>query len=305
MGGRERVACFDIGTHTTNFLVAEARDGRVVPVAEALRFTRLGEGLVAGGPVSAAAMARLDAVLGELVEVADALGAGPRLAGLTSASRDASNQGELLALVARHGVTAQVVSGEEEATLTLEGVLSDGAAGRVTVIDIGGGSTELVSGRPGALSLRVSVDIGSVRLRDRHWPRLPPAPEDVARLRRDARAAIDGASVPVPLPSPVVGVAGTVACLVALSRGLDRLDPQRLEGAIIDAATVRRLARHLVTLSPAEVSALAPEVMAGRAELLPSGATLLDVLMEALGVPELRFSTRGLQHGLASRALNP
>ncbi len=300
---KRRVASFDIGTHTTKLLVADVEDGRLTSAREVLRFTRLGEGLRPGGPVSVDALARLDAALAELVGVADALDADSYVAGLTSAARDASNAAEVLAAVARHGIDGRIVSGEEEADLTLAGVLSDGFRRSVSVIDIGGGSTEIICGRPGAVTYRASLEIGSVRLRDRHFASSPrPAPEAVARFRRDARAALDEAAPPRPLPGPVIGVAGTVACLAGLATGLERLDPERLEGARVDAVTVSRLARHLLTLTPDEVLALAPELLAGRASLLASGATLLDVLLEGLAVGEVRYSTRGLQHGLALSA---
>jgi exopolyphosphatase/guanosine-5'-triphosphate,3'-diphosphate pyrophosphatase len=299
---KRRVATFDIGTHTTNFLVADIEDGRLTSLRDALRFTRLGEGLRPGGPVTVDALARLDAALAELVSVADALDAECYVAGLTSAARDASNAGEVLATVARHGIDGRVLSGDEEADLTLAGVLSDGSRQSVSVIDIGGGSTEIICGRPGAVTYRASLQIGSVRLRDRHFTSSPPSPDAVARLRRDVRAALDAAAPPTPLPGPVIGVAGTVACLAGLAAGLERIEPERLEGASVGSVTVSRLARHLVTLTPDEVLALAPELLAGRASLLPSGATLLDVLMEGLAVGELRYSTRGLQHGLAMSA---
>lgn len=296
---KRRVAAFDIGTHTTNFLVADIEDGRLTSVREALRFTRLGEGLLPGGPVTVAALARLDAVLTELVGVADALDAECYLAALTSAARDAANAAELLATVARHGIDARIVSGEDEAELTLAGVLSDGSDGSVSVIDIGGGSTEIICGRPGAVSYRRSLDIGSLRLRDRHFVSAPPSPDAVARFRRDVRATLDAAGPPRPLPGPVIAVAGTAACLAGLATGLERLDPERLQGTRLAAVTVSRLAAHLATLTPDGVLALAPELLAGREHLLPSGATLLDTLLEGLGVSELSYSTRGLQHGLA------
>ncbi|MEZ4265679.1 MAG: exopolyphosphatase [Myxococcota bacterium] len=299
---KRRVATFDIGTHTTNFLVADVEDGRLSCVREVLRFTRLGEGLKPGGPALPEALARLDAALDELVGIADALEADCYLAGLTSAARDASNRDAIVATVTRHGIDGRVLSGDEEADLTLAGVLSALGPGEVTVIDIGGGSTEIVRGAPGAISVRASLEIGSVRLRDRHFATSPPSPEAVVAFRRDVHAALDAAGLPRPLAGPVVGVAGTVACLAGLASGLDELDPARLEGCTLSAVTVGRLARHLLTLSPAEVLALAPALLEGRAELLPSGATLLDVLLEALQVRELRFCTRGLQHGLALTA---
>ncbi|MEM1043527.1 MAG: exopolyphosphatase [Bacteroidota bacterium] len=289
-----RIATIDVGTNTALLLVADVGGGRLEVVREADRYVRLGQGVDAEHRLAPEAMQRVIAALTDYKAIADDLGAEHVVIGATSASRDARNLGELTEQAARLGLDYQVISGEEEALWTFRAACSAYPdLDRVCVIDIGGGSTEVVAGRAAeGEPRRRSVDIGSVRLTERHFPELPPSAEAVQQAEAFAAEAFSGLRVEASLP--LLGSSGTVRVLGAL---VHRQEPT----APVTAATVRAWRDRLLGLSAAEVLAVHPDLLAGRSDVYAAGLLLLDAFMQRFGFEAVRPSPRGLRHGLALR----
>ena len=293
-----RVAAVDLGTNSTRLLVADVVDGSVAELARRLEITRLGEGVDARGRLLPAAIARVRACLAEYGRVAEALGAERKLAIATSAVRDAENGKAFLREIERsHGFATRLLSGDEEAALTFRGVTSGRAVAEGTlVVDIGGGSTELVLGGPAGVSWAASLQIGSVRLTERFLASDPPAPPELEACAQHVRASLPGLE-----PAAAIGVAGTVTTLATLDLGLERWDPERTHG--------HRLAREAVAAQLERLAALplarrerVPGLEPARAPVIVAGALILRELMAVYGLREIETSERDILHGAALAA---
>jgi exopolyphosphatase/guanosine-5'-triphosphate,3'-diphosphate pyrophosphatase len=313
-----RIAVVDLGTNSTRLLVAEVRDGEVRELARGTEITRLGEGVDASGRLADAAVERVHEAVAEFRREIDRLGAERTVAVATSAVRDADDGEEFLAgLADRFAFEARAISGEEEARLTFGGATSarrvaGGHAARVAlgedprtlVIDIGGGSTELVIGRPGSgPAFDVSTRAGSVRQTERHLPDDPPAPEAVAALAAEVRETFAQA-VPAALRRGVgdgVAVAGTATSLAAVDQRLEPYDASRVDGYELSFAACERLLDRLARLPLPERREL-PGLHPGRAPTIVAGAVILVEAMRAFGLESVRISEADLLHGAALEA---
>jgi exopolyphosphatase/guanosine-5'-triphosphate,3'-diphosphate pyrophosphatase len=299
-----RVAVVDLGTNSTRLLVADVEDGRVRTLDRRTVVTRLGEGVDASGRLSAAAIERvLDAVAG-FRESIDAHDAERIVAVATSAVRDAENGDELRgALRERFGVNARTISGDEEARLTFLGATSGRPAegAETLVLDIGGGSTEFVIGRPGhAPDFHVSTRLGSVRQTERHLPDDPPPPAGLAALRAEVRETI-AAEVPQALRAETgsgIAVAGTATSLAAIDQSLAPYDPERVHGYVLERSACARMLEMLAALPLAErreVTGLHPD----RAPTIVAGAAILVEGMDAFGLDRIEVSEADILQGAA------
>lgn len=289
-----RIATVDVGTNTALLLVADVGDERLEVVREVDRYVRLGQGVDAHRRLAPEAMARVIAALTDYQALAYDLGAETVVIGATSASRDARNLDELAEQVRRLGMEYRVISGEEEALWTFRAACSAYPdLDAVCVVDIGGGSTEVVVGRARAEEpTRTSVDIGSVRLTERCFSDLPPSSGAVERAEQMVAEAFDGLMVDASLP--LLGSSGTVRVLGALAR-------PEAPTAPVSAGAVRTWRDRLLGLSAAEVLALNPDLLAGRADVYAAGVLILNAFMQRFGFEAIHPSPRGLRHGLALR----
>jgi exopolyphosphatase/guanosine-5'-triphosphate,3'-diphosphate pyrophosphatase len=301
-----RVATIDIGTNTVLLLVAElGKDGALTAFEERATITRLGEGVDQRRSLSPAAIERTNECLSAYATAIRAAGA-ERIAVVgTSAMRDAKGGDEVRAHVARVlGVEARVISGDEEARLTFAGAVSGLGlpAGEITVFDIGGGSTEVVLGRvdargaPTEISFARSFDIGSVRLTERHVKNDPPTPAELNALRLAADAEF-AELVPVG-DRPVVGIAGTMTTLAAVSLAMATYDGAAVHGHIMLRREIEHVVRDLAAKPLSErksVIGLEPK----RADVIVAGGTIAAVLLERLAAGRVRISDRGVRWGLA------
>ena len=284
-----RVAAIDLGTNTTRLLVADVVDGTVHDLARRSQITRLGEGVDARGRLLPLPIARVRNTLSEYRRALEGYGAERVLAVATSAVRDAENGEAFLGEVEwSYGFTTRLLSGDEEAELTLRGVgVEDGL-----VVDIGGGSTELIGE-----GLHESIDIGSVRLTERKLRSDPPTERELEWAAASVRELLpDG-----PKPQRAVGVAGTITTLAALDLGLEEYDPDRVHGHHLSADGVDRQRHRLAALPLAErreVPALEPE----RAPVIVAGAVILEEVMAHFGLDEIEASERDILHGIALEA---
>ena len=277
-----RVAVADIGTNTTRLLVADVDDGHVHELERRTTVTRLGEGVDASGRLADGAIERVTKVLEEYHAVIEALGPERAIALATSAVRDAENGEAFLGEVEwGYGFVTRLLSGDEEAQLTRRGV--DPAAGTL-VLDIGGGSTELILDER-----HVSLPMGSVRFTERYG-------EDVARCTMEARALLPALS-----PDAATGVAGTVTTLAALDLGLEQYDRERVHGHRLSRAGAREQQDRLAGMNVAErrgMPALEPE----RAPVIVAGAAILVAVLDAYALEAIEVSEHDLLDGVALAA---
>jgi exopolyphosphatase / guanosine-5'-triphosphate,3'-diphosphate pyrophosphatase len=301
-----RVAVVDIGTNSTRLLVAEVEGEDVRQLDRRTTVTRLGEGLEASGRLSDDAMARVSVALAAYRERIDELRAERVVAVATSAMRDAANGPDFRAQIeTRFGIDARTISGDEEARLTFLGATSGrNADGAALVIDIGGGSTEYVTGRPGGdPEFHVSTQMGSVRHTERHLHTDPPTAAELNALGEDARAIVE-AGVPAQVRERVesgIAVAGTATSLAAIDQQLDPYDPDKVHGYRLSLDSCERLVARLGHLSVAqrrELAGLHPE----RAPSIVAGAGILLESMRAFGLGEIEVSETDILHGAALTA---
>jgi exopolyphosphatase/guanosine-5'-triphosphate,3'-diphosphate pyrophosphatase len=286
-----RVAAVDLGTNSTRLLVADVDDGRVEEVARDSQITRLGEGVDERRKLLPLPVARVRNVLSEYRREAERLGAERVLTIGTSAVRDAENGEAFLGEIEwSYGFTTRLLSGEEEAELTRRGVANGRAVGDETVVlDVGGGSTELITARD-----RVSLDLGCVRLTERHLRSDPPAREELDDAARAVREALPDWS-----PRDAIGVAGTVTSLAALELG--EYDPEQTHGYRISRASVERQLERLASLPLAERRVL-PGLEPERAPVIVAGALIVREFLDRYGLDGLKVSERDLLHGVALEA---
>ena len=300
-----RVAVVDLGTNSTRLLVADVVDGRVDEVVRRLRITRLGEGVDARRRLLPLPIARVRNTLTDYRREAEELGAERTLAIATSAVRDAENGEAFLGEVEwSYGFTTRLLTGEEEARLTFRGVANGaGERGQRLVVDIGGGSTELVMGRGDEIDFRASLDLGCVRMTERFLPSDPPSVDELEACGGAVRSVL-AEHVPEHLEarghSPV-GVAGTVTALAALDLGLTAYDPERVHGHALAAAAVGSQLARLAALPLAE-RRLVPGLEPERAPVIVAGAVILREVLGFFELERVVASERDLLHGAALEA---
>ena len=303
------IAVVDLGTNSTRLLVAEVRDGRVDELVRRSTVTRLGEGVDGSGRLARAAIERVLTTLAGYRELIDRHGADPVVAVATSAVRDSANRDELLgAMRDRFGIEARMISGDEEARLTFRGATAARDAGTSTlVVDIGGGSTELVIGRPGAdPDFHVSTQAGSVRQSERHLDNDPPTAQQLGCLRREVRDVF-AAAVPENLRAGVesgIAVAGTATQLAAVDLAVERRDGDRVDGHRLTRDACQRLLSTLAALpleQRREVSGLDPD----RAPTIVAGAAILLEAIDVFGLEVVEVAVADILHGAALSALSP
>jgi exopolyphosphatase/guanosine-5'-triphosphate,3'-diphosphate pyrophosphatase len=301
-----RVATIDIGTNTVLLLVAERGDGGALrAIAERATITRLGEGVDRTRRLSPAAVTRTCDCLAEYGAVIGQLRAERVSIVGTSAMRDAAGGDALRAKVrALLGADVRVLSGEEEARLAFRGAiggLTFEGGGDVAVFDIGGGSTEVVTGRIGPsgpiVDFAASYDVGSVRLTERYVLHDPPTADERAAMTSAARDAF--APVPQLGPSTVpVGIAGTMTTLAAVSLELDPYDGARVHGHRMTRGDLRRAVERITAVS-LETRQRLPGMEPNRADVIVGGAMVALALLDHWGSSAVRISDRGVRWGLA------
>jgi exopolyphosphatase/guanosine-5'-triphosphate,3'-diphosphate pyrophosphatase len=298
----ERFATIDVGTNTVLLLVAERRGRELAPVLERAEITRLGRGVDATGRLDPAAIRETVTTLADYARAARALGAEVVACVATSAARDARNGAEFFdAARAAAGLTPEVIPGDEEARLVWSSAWRDfGRTGApLAVLDVGGGSTELCFGDGPAPRGRASLQVGAVRLTERHVHGDPPSAAEVERLRAAAREAVRpfAAMEGRPAGGDLVGVAGTVTTLAAVVQRLPVYDAERVHGATLRFDEIEGLATTLAALTVRERAAL-PGMEPKRADVILAGAVIVAEAMRATGFESLLVSDRGVRWGL-------
>jgi exopolyphosphatase/guanosine-5'-triphosphate,3'-diphosphate pyrophosphatase len=312
-----RLATIDIGTNTAQLLVVEWEDDTLRRLHAAERFVRLGEGVDRRGRIGRAAQGRLLAALREHKHTAEEYGATTIVVAGTSALRDATNRQAVLDRIHNDlGLSVGILSGEEEALWSFAAACSafDDLTGPCLVVDVGGGSTELIAGRDpsqyepnyiGAMTDRVSLDMGCVRLTERCFSSQPPSSEEVDRVEHLIDTTLDNTAFPVGADPTLIGTAGTATALALVHSGPDSTwDALHGGSFVLSQNDVRRWRKRLLELRVDAIRALHPEAMEGRADVFPVGVILLDRILAHYGLESLRVSPYELRHGLALRALS-
>ncbi|NML53184.1 Ppx/GppA family phosphatase [Streptomyces sp. R302] len=298
-----RVAGIDCGTNSIRLLVADVRPdtGELVELDRRMTIVRLGQGVDRTGRLAPEALERTFAACREYAAVIKELGAERIRFVATSASRDAENRQDFVdGVVAILGVEPEVISGDQEAAFSFTGATGSlPGDDRRLVVDIGGGSTEFVVGTREVEAAR-SVDIGCVRLTERHVRHDPVTAEEAEAIRADVRAALDLAAGTVPITSAatLVGLAGSVTTVAALALGLAEYDSEKIHHSRISAAQVAEVTRRLLASTHDERAAV-PVIHPGRVDVIVAGALVLQEIVERVGATEVVVSEHDILDGIA------
>ncbi|HEY3672526.1 MAG TPA: Ppx/GppA phosphatase family protein [Acidimicrobiia bacterium] len=309
----KRVAAVDIGTNSVRLLVADVdgaspRDAKVVPIDRRMRITRLGQGVDKTRALAPEAIERTVAVLREYRAALDEHGVTEVRATATSAARDSSNRDDFFA--AAHdalGVTPELLSGEEEASLSFLGATADlDAPAPYLVVDIGGGSTEFVLGTDAPTGL-VSLEMGCVRVTEQYLESDPPAPEELSNAVAAVRDLV--ADVPRVIPgateaATLVGLAGTVTTVAAVELGIAEYDPEKIHHFVLTREAAEDVFRTLATEN-AEQRAHNPGLEPGRVDVIVGGAAVLVGIFRTLGFGEMLVSEADILDGLVRSQVTP
>jgi exopolyphosphatase/guanosine-5'-triphosphate,3'-diphosphate pyrophosphatase len=295
-----RVAAIDCGTNSLRLLIADITGERKSDVHREMRVVRLGEGVDRTGSLAPQAIERTRVALDDYAATCRELQVEHVRMVATSASRDASNGEDFRVMVVEVlGAEPEVISGDEEAALSVLGATKDLTGGPFLVMDIGGGSTEVVLGEASVTAAR-SVDIGCVRLTERHLRSDPPTAAEVAAAESDIDAAIALVRevVPVEEAATAVGLAGSVTTVAALALSLPSYDAMRIHLSRISAGDIDKVTSELLAMTRAERAAL-PVMHPGRVDVIGAGALILRRLVERLGLVEVLVSEADILDGIA------
>jgi exopolyphosphatase/guanosine-5'-triphosphate,3'-diphosphate pyrophosphatase len=299
-----RVAAVDCGTNSIRLLVADVEGNTLIDVDRRMEIVRLGEGVDRTGRFAPAALERTFAACRRYAEIIEKTKAARVRFVATSASRDVANRDEFVGGVrAAFGVDPEVVTGDEEAELSFLGatreLLGGGYETPFLVVDIGGGSTEFVLGGTSVQAAR-SVDVGCVRMTERHLHDDPPTAEQAAAARADIEGAIALAAetVPIEQTATLVGLAGSVTTVAAMALDLPAYLPERIHQSRIAAAEVRSVTERLLAMTREERASL-PFMHPGRVDVIGAGALILACVVDAVAAEEVLVSEHDILDGVA------
>jgi len=302
-----RVAAVDLGTNSTRLLVADVEDGDIHDVVRETRVTRLGEGVDARGKLLPLPIARVRNVLTDFRRTIETLGAERTLAIATSAIRDADNGESFLGEIEwSYGFATRLLTGHDEALLTFRGVTSDRrVADRTVIVDLGGGSTELVAADEDGVRWHDSLDMGSVRLTERFLHSDPPTGSELDACANAVRALLaervpDGVRAAA---STAIGVAGTITSVAALDLELDDYDREQVHGHVLTLDALERQLERLASIPVEErrgIRPLDPE----RAPVIVAGVAIVREIVDFLGLDAIEVSERDILDGAALAALD-
>jgi exopolyphosphatase/guanosine-5'-triphosphate,3'-diphosphate pyrophosphatase len=298
-----RVAVVDIGSNSTRLLVAEVAEGRVSEVERQSRVTRLGRGVDLSGQLSAEAIEAACGVIADYVAICREAEVESIESIATSAVRDATNGSAFVAeLRERFALSARVLDGEEEARLTYVGATAEQPPSEPTlVVDIGGGSTELIVGTGTEIAFHASLQAGVVRHSERHIASDPPTTLELEALAADVRTLIESATTGQPGATAAIGVAGTPTSLAAVEMGLEPYDPKQVHGHTLTLSSIQRLLSQLASAPLAkrvEIAGMHPD----RAPTIVSGVVILVETMRAFDLDRIVVSEHDILYGAAISA---
>ncbi|UZJ41355.1 Ppx/GppA family phosphatase [Prosthecochloris sp. SCSIO W1101] len=303
----KRASFIDIGTNTALLLIADLDpvNNRIIPVLHRQTIVRLGKNVDEQKIIDHAAMQRLIQCMLDFKELSKEHKAERIVASGTSALRDAKNRMEIVdEVVMASGIVIKTLSGEEEAALTFTGAIAgmENVPERFTVIDIGGGSTEISMGDMACLDQSISLDIGSVRLTERLFSDQPPSETEFYAAKEEIDRMFTGNLEPFFAGREhVFGVAGTLTTIAKLVSGQKEFDPAKIHNYPLHYNQVRQLLEELKSLTIEQI--IGKGVPEGRADVITMGTLILRQFMRLLGVQEITVSIQGLRYGMALKEL--
>jgi len=301
--GAKRVAVIDVGTNSTRLLVADVAGGRVAPLERRSTVTRLGRGVDLSGHLASEAIEDVCAAIGGYVGIIEELGAETVDAIATSAVRDADNGSAFVAeLRERFALSARILGGEEEARSTYLGATAEAPPTEPTlVVDIGGGSTELVVGHGSEVSFHDSLQAGVVRHSERCISSDPPTAGELEALATDVRGLIETSVGTGVAATRGIAVAGTPTSLAAVELGLEPYDPSRVHGHVLALPSIQRMLSQLASAPLAERIEI-PGLHSDRAPTIVAGVVILVEVMRAFELDEIGVSEHDILYGTAISA---
>lgn len=306
-GESHRVAVVDIGSNSTRLLIADVDGGRVSEVERQSRVTRLGRGVDLSGQLAAEAIEAACSAVADYMAICREAGVERIESIATSAVRDASNGEAFVAeLRERFALAARVLDGEEEARLTYMGATAERPPSEPTlVVDIGGGSTELIVGTGQEIGFHASLQAGVVRHTERHLSSDPPSAPELEALAADVRTLIEGAVAGEPdaRAGTAIAVAGTPTSLASVEKGLEPYDPKQVHGHTLTLPSIQRLLSQLASAplsNRIEIAGLHPD----RAPNIVAGVVILVETMRAFGLEQIEVSEHDILYGTAISAVS-
>jgi exopolyphosphatase / guanosine-5'-triphosphate,3'-diphosphate pyrophosphatase len=291
-----RIAVVDIGSNSTRLLVADVRGGVATQLDRRTNVTRLADGVDTSGRLSDEAIGRVERTLADYRKAIEELSVEVTIGVLTSAVRDAANGEEFVTRVREvYGIDARVIPGEEEARLTFLGATDGrGDVEHVAVVDIGGGSTEIVTGS----GFRTSLQMGVVRFTERHLHHDPPEPAELQRLTAGVREVLSAVLPVNPRIQSLIAVAGTATTAAAIAHEVEPYDPEQIHGAHVTAGSLEEMLARLALLPIAERRGV-PGLHPDRAPTIVAGITILLEVTRAFGLDEIEISEHDILLGAA------
>jgi len=293
----------DVGTNSTRLLVADVEGGKVSPLERRSTVTRLGRGVDLSGRLASEAIEDVCTAISAYVGILEELGAESVDAIATSAVRDADNGSAFIAeLRERFALSARVLDGEEEARLTYLGATSESSPTEPTlVVDIGGGSTELIVGTGAEITFHDSLQVGVVRHTERHIASDPPTAVELEALATDVRTLIESSLGSDITATRGIAVAGTPTSLAAVEMELEPYDPARVHGHVLALPSIQRMLSRLASAPLAERVEI-PGLHPDRAPTIVAGVVTLVETMRAFGLEEITVSEHDILYGTALAA---
>ncbi len=296
-------AAIDIGTNTVLLLVGEVNKKSLKVLREEYRIPRLGKGVDANRKLHSDSIKRVLEVLIEYKSIieSDFPDCEQIIITATSAVRDAENRNEFLQLVKKEiGVEVRLLSGDEEAEFTYQGALAtldESQKDSFIVLDIGGGSTEIASGKGADLKAFTSIDMGCVRFTERFLIHNPPYQEEIYHCREAVQELLVKNKLKLPRKLKAIGVAGTMTSLAAINMQVTEADYDLFNGMVIDTDSLSKSIEIFSLHTHDQLLELSPEVLKGRADIFLAGLLILEGFLKYYNLSEIIVSTGGIRHG--------
>jgi exopolyphosphatase/guanosine-5'-triphosphate,3'-diphosphate pyrophosphatase len=299
-----RLATIDVGTNTVLLLISDIGcNGKITTVRQEQRIPRLGKGVAREKRISEEAFDRLKPVLQEYLGISRELLAERVVACGTSFLRDATNREDFVDHVEKEtGVVIEILTGDQEAVWSYRGALS-GMAGlgeKISLIDVGGGSTEIIVGTKETVEFKLSLDVGSVRITENYFRHMPPLPQEFEDASLFIRNEVSSLGAIDMIDSTLIGVAGTATTLAAISQNLTSFDADKISGYVLSVTEVGILLQNLCRMTVGDIRKI-PAMPPGREDVITAGALILDEFLKFSGLGSVIVSDRGLRYGTALR----
>ncbi len=298
-------ASIDIGSNTVLMLIAEVRGGQINPLKEIQRIPRISAGLSPGREISSSSEARLMNVLGEYLSLIKDYCCDKIFISATSAFRKASNREKIKRKIEQlFDSEVKILTGDEEAELAFLGTTEYGIKENYRlVIDIGGGSTEIIYGRGSLIEFRKSFDLGVVSLSEKYFNNSKPTVRDLLLVEEFILNTFNMLPKSNLAPANTIALAGTPAALVCIKDGISVYDENSIEGKVLSYKEISDLQRYLSQFSPSELLNKYPDILKGRQGLILSGSSILIILLKLLHIDNVIVSTKGIRYGSLKKNL--